>query len=123
MAATRQYCITCPRSDWRAIRALAEEAGMKTSPFILREVLGEDCRLALTGAEQRALHDRALRMAALGASLLEPLPGSGVTLAEALAFLESESRSWQRRTAAGKRRGRRSHSGGGAPDLFGEGPA
>ena len=96
---------------------------MKTSPFILREVLGEDCRLALTGAEQRALHDRALRLAALGASLLEPLAGSGVTLAEALAFLESESRSRQRRTAAGKGRGRRSHSGGGAPDLFGEGPA
>lgn len=123
MAATRQYCITCPRSDWRAIRALAEEAGMKTSPFILREVLGEDCRLALTGAEQRELYDRALRVAALGASLLEPLPGSGVTLAEALAFLESELRSRQGRTAAGKRRGRRSHSGAGAPDLFGEGPA
>ncbi len=91
---------------------------MKTSPFILREVLGEDCRMALTGQEQRALHDRSLRLAALGASLLEPLPGSGVTLAEALAFLESESR--QKRTAAGKRRGLRP---GGAPDLFGEGPA
>ena len=26
---------------------------MKTSPFIVREVLGEDCRLALTGDEQR----------------------------------------------------------------------
>ena len=95
---------------------------MKTSPFILREVLGEDCPMALTGAEQRDLHDRALRMAALGGSLLEPLPGSGVTLAEALAFLESEARSRQRKTAAGKRRGRRLRSGG-APDLFGEGPA
>ena len=96
---------------------------MKTSPFVLREVLGAACRLALTGAEQRDLHDRALHLAALGGSLLEPLPGSGVTLAEALAFLESESRSRQRKTAAWKRRGRRLRSGGGAPDLFGEGPA
>ena len=96
---------------------------MKTSPFILREVLGEDCRMALTGWEQRDLHDRALRMASLGASLVEPLPGSGVTPVEALAFLESELRSRQRRTAAEKRRGRRPHSGGGAPDLFGEGPS
>ena len=123
MAATRQYCITCPRPDWQAIRALAEEAGMKTSPFILKEVLGEDCRMALTGREQRDLHDRALRLAALGPSLLEPLPGSGVTLAEALAFLEGEARSRQRRTATGKRRGRRLRPGAGAPDLFGEGPA
>ena len=40
MARARQHCITCPRSDWRAMQALAKEAGMKTSPFILKEVLG-----------------------------------------------------------------------------------
>ena len=50
---------------------------MKTSPFILREVLGEDCRLALTGAEQRDLHACAVRLASLGADLLAPLPGRG----------------------------------------------
>ena len=51
------------------MQALAEEAGMKTSAFILREVLGEDCRMALTGEEQRALHDSAVRLASLGDEL------------------------------------------------------
>ena len=120
MGATRQYCITCPRSDWRAIQDLATASGMKTSPFILREVLGEDCRMALTGGEQRVLHDRMLRMALLGEALLEPLPGSGVTPGEALAFLGSELRSRQQREA-GRRRGGRSPRAAGAPDLFGEG--
>lgn len=116
----RQYCITCPRSDWRAMQDLAEEAGMTTSAFILREVLGEDCRMALTGDEQRALHDSTLRLAALGEEQLAgPLPGSGVTLAEALVFLVSELRSRQR---AGRRRGVPPRSAGGAPDLFGDGP-
>ncbi len=115
----RQYCITCPRSDWRAIRALAEEADMKTSPFILREVLGGDCRMALTGDEQRALHDSAVRLAALGDELAGPLPGSGVTLAEALAFLRSELQSRQRVVG---RRGVPPRPDDGAPDLFGECP-
>ena len=116
--AVRQYCITCPRSDWRAMQDLAKEAGMKTSPFILREVLGEDCRMALTGDEQRELHDRTLRLAALGDGLAGPLPGSGVTMAEALAFLRSELRS---RQWAGRKRSVPPQSDGGAPDLFGEG--
>ncbi len=119
MGATRQYCITCPRSDWRAIQDLAQAAGMKTSPFILREVLGEDSRMALTGGEQRALHDRVLRMASLGEALVEPLAGSGVTPGEALAFLASELRSRQRREA--KRTRARPSRTAGAPDLFGEG--
>ena len=33
---------------------LAEEAGMKTSPFMLKEVLGEDCRMALSGLSGEA---------------------------------------------------------------------
>ena len=115
----RQYCITCPRSDWWAIRALAEAAGMKTSPFILREVLGEDCRMALTGEEQRALHDSAVRLASLGDELAGPLPGSGVTMAEALAFLRSELQSRRR---AGRKQSVPPRPAGGAPDLFGEGP-
>ncbi len=116
----RQYCITCPQSDWRAIRALAEEAGMKTSAFILREVLGEDCRMALTGDEQRALHDSAVRPASLGDGLAGPLPGSGVTMAEALAFLASELRFRQRKEGRARRGGGSRPAGGGA-DLFGDG--
>lgn len=123
MAPARQYCITCPRSDWQAIRSLAADAGMTVSAFILREVLGGDCRLALTAEEQRALHDRTLRLASLAEELAGPLPGSGVTMAEALAFLAGELRSRPRKAAAGKRGGRpRPDAGRGAPDLFGDGP-
>ena len=127
MSGARQYCITCRRRDWRAMQALAEEAGMKTSPFIIGEVLGEDCRLALTGDEQRDLHDRTVRMASLSEGLLhDPLPGSGVTLGEALAFLWRDSQARQRDGVAGQSgNGRSARPGSGArrdlPDLFGEG--
>ena len=128
MSGARQYCITCKRSDWRAMQALALEAGMKTSPFIVREVLGEDCRLALTGDEQRDQHDRTVRLASLSEGLLRDLlPGDDVTPGEALAFLWCDLQARQRergtgtsgiagalRPGSGARRG--------LPDLFGEGP-
>ena len=68
----RQYCITCPRSDWRAIRALAERAGMRTSPYIVGRVLkregfgaGEGGHaLVLDGKRQRGMLDAALGAAA-----------------------------------------------------------
>jgi len=87
MRRSRQRCITCTPSDWRAIQALAEEAGMKTSPFILSRVLGEGNRMALTAEEQRRLHDRTARLLLVCEDLLRPLPGTGATLGEALAFL------------------------------------
>ena len=127
MARARQHCITCPRSDWRAMQALAKEAGMKTSPFILKEVLGEDCRMALTAEEQHGLHERTVRLASLGEELLRPLPGSEVTLGEALLFLWRDLQARQQEEAARTRRNGgvpRSGAGrpGGLPDLFGEGP-
>ena len=127
MARARQYCVTCPRSDWREIQALAKEAGMKTSPFILREVLGGDCRMALTPKEQRSLHDRTVRLASLGEGLLRPLPGSEVTLGEALLFLWRDLQARQDEEATGKpRNGGPSRPGAGGrrglPDLFGKGP-
>ena len=128
MSGARQYCITCKRSDWRAMQALALEAEMKTSPFIVREVLGEDCRLALTADEQRDLHDRTVRLASLSEGLLRDLlPGSDVTLGEALAFLWRDLEARQRGHGAAKsgnagplRPG--SGSRRNLPDLFGEGP-
>ena len=128
MSDARQYCITCRRADWRAMQALAREAGMKTSPFIVREVLGEDCRLALTGDEQRGLHDGTIRLASLSENLLRDLlPGSDVTLGEALAFLWRDLQARQREQEAGKSgNGGSLRPGSGArrglPDLFGEGP-
>ena len=127
MSGARQYCITCRRRDWRAMQALAAKAGMKTSPFIIREVLGEDCRLALTGDEQRDLHDRTVRLASLSEGLLnDPLPGSDVTLGEALAFLWRDLQARQREQGAGKPGNKGpARPGSGArrdlPDLFGDG--
>ncbi len=68
----RQYCITCPRSDWRAIRALAERAGMRTSSYIVGRVLKREGfgageaghALVLDGKRQRGMHDAALSAAA-----------------------------------------------------------
>ena len=128
MSGARQYCITCKRSDWRAMQALALEAEMKTSPFIVREVLGEDCRLALTADEQRDLHDRTVRLASLSEGLLRDLlPGSDVTLGEALAFLRRDLEARQRERGAEKsgNAGSPRRSSGARrdlPDLFGEGP-
>ena len=128
MSGARQYCITCKRSDWRAMQALALEAEMKTSPFIVRDVLGEDCRLALTADEQRDLHDRTVRLASLSEGLLrDRLPGSDVTLGEALAFLWRDLQARQRKRGPGTsgnagspRPGSRAQRD--LPDLFGEGP-
>ncbi len=50
---------------------------MTISAFILREVLGEDCRMVLTGEEQQELHARTLRMVALSEALLAPCPAVG----------------------------------------------
>ena len=128
MSGARQYCITCKRSDWRAMQALALEAEMKTSPFIVREVLGEDCRLALTADEQRDLHDRTVRLASLSEGLLRDLlPGSDVTLGEALMFLRRDLEARQRERGAEKsgNAGSPRRSSGARPDLpdlFGEGP-
>ena len=87
MARSTQRCITCTPSDWRAIQALAAEAGMKTSPFIVSRVLGGGTRMALTADEQRRLHDRVARLVLVCEDLLRPLPGCEVTLGEAVAFL------------------------------------
>ena len=128
MSGARQYCITCKRSDWRAMQALALEAEMKTSPFIVREVLGEDCRLALTADEQRDLHDRTVRLASLSEGLLRDLlPGGNVTLGEALAFLWRDLQARQRERGTGTSGNAGAlRPGSGArrdlPDLFGEGP-
>ncbi len=77
VSGARQYCITCPQSDWWAIRVLAEEAGMKTSSFILREVLGEDCRMALTGDEQPPCTTARSSLRPSATGLPAPCPAAG----------------------------------------------
>ena len=83
--------------------------------------------MALTAEEQRSLHERTVRLASLGEELLRPLPGSEVTLGEALLFLWRDLQARQQEEAARTRRNggpSRPGAGGrrGLPDLFGEGP-
>ena len=101
MRRARQRCITCRPSDWQAIQDLAQVAGMKTSPFILSRVLGGANRMALSAEEQRNLHDRVNRLVLVCEDLLRPLPGSDVTLGEAVAFLYRDRQAAQE---AGKAR-------------------
>ena len=70
---------------------------MLTSGLIILCALVEndDRRSGLSENEQRALADDVERLAAGVETLLTPLPGSGVTLHEALAFLHLEARSQQ----------------------------
>ena len=124
MARARQRCVTCPPSQWRAIQALARAAGMKTSPYILSRVLGSAHRTGLSAEQQRNLYARVNRLVLLCEDLVRPLPGSGVTLREAVSFLVHDRRASaqaatqrKRRGAAGRRdAGRRSVE----PDLFDE---
>ena len=83
----RQHCVSCTPSEWKAIRQLADAAGMKTSPYILGRVLEDGGRMALSAEEQRNLHDGVGRMVELCEDILRPLPGCGVTLGEAVSFL------------------------------------
>lgn len=121
MARSTQRCITCTPSDWRAIQALAAEAGMKTSPFIVGRVLGGGIRLALTADEQRRLHDRVARLVLVCEDLLRPLPGTEATLGEAVAFLLRDRQAAQE--AAADRDGRQSPArpGEGRRELPGPG--
>ena len=75
---------------------------MKTSLFIVSRVLGEGNRMALTAEEQRRLHDRAARLLLVCEDLLRPLPGTGATLGEAVAFLLGDRQAAQE---AASRRG------------------
>ena len=79
---------------------------MKVSPFILSRVPGGGNRMALTAEEQRRLHDRAARLLLVCEDLLRPLPGTGMTLGEAVAFLLRDRQAAQK--AAAERNGRQS---------------
>ena len=126
MARARQRCVTCPASEWRAIQELARGAGMKTSPYILGRVLDGESRMALSGEEQRKQYERVNRLVLLCEDLLRPLPGSGVTLGEAVSFLYRDRQAAEEATVARTRRKAPARPGGGVgpslPDLFEEEP-
>ena len=115
---TRQRCITCTPSDWRAIQALARAAGMHTSAYVLDRILGDARRVALPPEAQRAQYERVGRLVLLCEDLLRPLPGCEVSLPEAVAFLYRDRRAAEEAAA---RRGRPATArarDSRVPDLF-----
>ena len=104
MRRARQRCVTCTPSDWRAIQDLARAAGMKTSPYILARILGGENRVALSAEMQRNQYERVNRLVLLCEDLLRPLPGSEVTLHEAVSFLYRDRRAAEEAARVRKRR-------------------
>ena len=99
MRRSLQHSISCKPSEWQAIKARAKAFNMSISRFIIRCALVEndDRRSGLPEDEQPALADGVERLAAGIEALVAPLPGYGVTLREALAFLHLEAQSQQTR--------------------------
>ena len=126
MRRARQFCVTCPPSEWRAIKEQALAAGMKTSPFIVREILDAENRMPLSRAEERKLYERVNRLVLILKDLLRPLPGTDATLSEAVAFLFRDRQASggeavrRERRRATKPRGPGDEPG--TPDLFGDEP-
>ncbi|MYE60359.1 MAG: hypothetical protein F4X35_12620 [Alphaproteobacteria bacterium] len=89
MKRMRQHCVTCTDGEWREIKARAAAAGMKISHFVVRCALdeGPPPGLALTEEEQRRLYSRVNLLLLACQDLTAPLPGTDVTLREAVEFL------------------------------------
>ena len=85
----RQHCVSCTDREWEAIRSRAEEAGLSLSQFILRCALVEETvmPLVLTEEEQRRLYSRVNHLLLACLDLTAALPGTDVTLREAVEFL------------------------------------
>ncbi len=85
-----QHCVSCTDSEWRAIKSRVEEAGMSLSQFVVGCALADDgavTPLVLTEEEQRRLYSRVNRLLLACLDLTAPLPGTDVTLREAVEFL------------------------------------
>ena len=89
MARSRQYSVSCLPLEWETIRERAAAAGTSVSRFVLGCALDDEAahRLSLSEEEQRALYNRVNLLLMATQDLLRPLPGSEVTLREAVEFL------------------------------------
>ena len=89
MKRMHQHCVTCTDEEWREIKARAAGAGMKISHFVVRCALedGPAMRLALSEDEQRRLYSRVNLLLLACQDLTAALPGTEVTLREAVEFL------------------------------------
>ena len=84
-----QHCVSCTDREWEAIRARADEMGMSLSQFVVGCALSDEAAMALvlTEEEQRRLYSRVNRLLLACLDLTAALPGTEVTLREAVEFL------------------------------------
>jgi len=84
----RQHCVSCTDREWDELIG-GVEAGLSLSQFILRCALAEEAvmPLVLTEGEQRRLYSRVNRLLLACLDLTAVLPGTDVTLREAVEFL------------------------------------
>ena len=96
MRKARQRTLYCTPVEKATIQAAAVKLGDPVSRFVIASGLRNAAAhgggpvgeaLALTGEEQRSLVEGVERLTALDAALREPLPGTGVTALEGLAFV------------------------------------
>ena len=96
MRKARQRTLYCTPVEKATIQAAAAKLGDPVSRFVIASGLRNAAALGdgpagealvLSGEEQRSLVEGVERLTALDAALREPLPGIGVTVLEALAFV------------------------------------
>ena len=85
---TKQFSISCTDSEWAQLKACAAAMGTSVSRLLVTSALPDPGpRLALSEHEQRRLSNAVTEIHQTCQAMLEPLPGSDVTLLEAVAFL------------------------------------
>ena len=96
MARVVRRTLRCTRSERAEIRERAAALGMSVSGFLVACALHEDAggprreepRLVLSEEEQRTLYDRVAELDRMRSALYERLPGTELSLFEAIALLQ-----------------------------------
>ena len=103
MSGSRPRTVHATPAQWARIRERAEALGTATSPFVVACALHDETqesgaaasaqtqeghRLALTGQEQREMHEVLVRLDACVRALTEHMPEVEMSVLEALAFVQ-----------------------------------
>ena len=93
MSRARRRSVYCTPAEWAEIAERAGEADMSISGFLIACALAEDeeeapdTRLALTEEEQRTQFDRIAHIDRWAREMYERMPGSDLSMFQALDFL------------------------------------
>ena len=93
--------LRCTPAERAEIRERAAALGMRVSGFLVACALHEDAgeprrdepRLVLSEEEQRTVYERVEKMDRVGQMLFDELPGTGLSLFGAIAFLQRAAQS------------------------------